>query len=48
MISNQKAYKFITGSGFNEINRNINDNRIDFIISYKDFINKNKKFNFIF
>jgi len=44
MINNDKAYKFIIGSGFHEINRNIIENRICFKLSINDFIVKKNKY----
>ena len=37
MIDNNKAYKFITGTGFKETSRNLNENRISFILTFDEF-----------
>ncbi len=37
MITNSKAYKFIRGTGFKEISREQDKNRIDFKLEHRDF-----------
>ena len=46
MLENKKAYKFITGTGFQEIFRDHSANRINFILTI-DAYQTNNKFRFI-
>lgn len=42
VITNKKAYKLITGTGFKEINRCLIENRITYELTYNDFKNNCK------
>lgn len=46
IIENKKGFKFITNSGFKEIKRDLQNNRIDFSLSNNEF-NNNYKIKFI-